>query len=323
MRSTIMCSLILVTLFATMAAWGQGIVWADVLNQLIVNPVGGAPAVGTIVTGGGRQPTVMELTDQGLIVITNGVLARYDAKTLEAKGTVDLLGPLPEAPQPPTALDDLQLYFQDYQLYTQELAKWRETPVMTTLGQYLLVVLGDQFYRIDSETMTIEVQASVEAEPADGADPLPPLTGVTPILSLHGTMLYVLRSNRVSAIEIKEGKVMAATTLPAEMVGGVAAVRPPAVGGGGVVVPPTTPVATPTTLVGTIVNHDDLEGGFYTVKLDNGDEYVLAGTALEKLLLTPNIEGKRVRLTGTTSNQPGIAQYGKGYFNLTAYQILG
>jgi hypothetical protein len=75
-------------------------------------------------------------------------------------------------------------------------------------------------------------------------------------------------------------------------------------------------------LAGTIVNHPDIEGGIWTVKLDNGDEYVLAGTELEKLLATPQVEGKRAILKGTMASGAGAAVYGKGTFNVISFQIL-
>lgn len=75
------------------------------------------------------------------------------------------------------------------------------------------------------------------------------------------------------------------------------------------------------TLVGT-VHHVDLEGGFWAFDERNGQKFVLAGDKLKELAATPNIEGARVRLTGTVNNNPGIAQYGNGSFTFTDFQVM-
>jgi hypothetical protein len=296
--------------FTALTAWGQP---------------APAPVAGTITTAGGRQPTVMLKTEQGMMVLTNGVLAKYDSKTLEEKGTVALLPELGPQPTRPAFMDQTTR-----QAYQDLLAEWnataalyRETPAMADLGQYVLIVMGDQFYRVDSETMKIEVQSSVVDTDAQAADQTATtaVTGGTPMLALNGTALYVLRGEEMSVIEIKEGKVLANATLPVEMTGPIGGTQPrqPNLGGGGR--PGQT--TTETSMIGTIVNHVDIEGGIWTVKLDTGDEYVLGGTALENLLMTDGIEGKRVQVTGTAVTGTDAAQYGKGTFSVKSFQIVG
>jgi hypothetical protein len=90
-------------------------------------------------------------------------------------------------------------------------------------------------------------------------------------------------------------------------------INPPA--RGGVDVPKTT------VLIGT-VHHLDLEGGFWAFDERNGQKYSLTGDKLKELIATPNIEGARVRITGTIGNNPGIAIYGNGSFNVLEFLLM-
>ncbi len=281
-------------------------------NPPAVDPIA-APVQPKVITvqPNNRKGAVLEITKQGIFVINNAQVVKYEKATLKELGKLDLLPPLPATP-PKLAAD--RTAFMKY-LSDQRL---RPTSAqVVSFDKEMLVLYLGQYYRIDTEKMEIMAQAVVIPQPAGIAFTLPTAT----IIANEKTVL-ILTDNEVVSLDRETGKEIVRNKLP----DGVAIVRPapvvinPNPGGGGY--NPPVPAATIVTKVGTVINKADVEGGIWTIKDDAGDEYILTGTKLEKLLGEDNIDGKKIRVTGPLTPPGGAHNYGKGSIEFTDYQIL-
>ena len=261
------------------------------------------------------QQTSMTLAPQGLFVLRNGILLKLDAKTLRKLGTVDLFGAMPER-QPGNA--------EAERLYYTEMVR-RLLPAAVVLNDTdLLAVVGEQYFRIDTASLTVKVNRPLGLPFALDAKHLRSwLVGVPPAPSLlvNEHTLYISQPDEVIACNIQDGAVQAHGPLPLEMQPlfqtlaklpngkqpkGQQALNDPQ----------------PMTVVGTLIQHEE-NGGFWVIKNDNAEEYVLGGDELPLLTATKNIADRRVRVTGTYSQRADVVQYGRGYLEITKYQVLG
>lgn len=302
-------TLICLVAFLTIGAWAQGAGGGNIIRDLLA-------AVDTTGAVAGASATAMEVTAKGVFVMRAGTVAKLDGKTLEQQGAIELLGPMPERPAGRDRAAQAR--------YQAETAKRRQPAAWLFTETDVIVVMANTFFRIDP--VKFEVKAKTDlADPNAVLDPnanpnVNFAAPAAPILKLAEKVLYILQDTKIAEVDIVEGKVLARGVLPAAMQ--PAPRRNP--GGLNPQPMPTDPAvpAADTAVVGMMVNHPELEGGFWTVRLDNADEYVLAGAQLEKLLAVANIEGKRVRLTGKVSTRAGLAMFGKGYFDVAAFQVL-
>lgn len=195
---------------------------------------------------GGRTPaTIMEMAPQGLFVLRGGILAKLDAKTLKEVAVVELFGAAPVRPTtqparnaPPTP---------EWTKYYAEMAKRNAAPALLAAEKNLLIVIGDQFFRIDAETGKVAAKASLTPAPVVPADPNQPqpqpqpATNAAPLLEMNGTTLIVLNGMNVTAVNIEDGKILATGKLPEKM-------APPQGGGRGGNQPANPPAAGPAVL---------------------------------------------------------------------------
>jgi hypothetical protein len=143
-----------------------------------------------------------------------------------------------------------------------------------------------------------------------------------PAVDVNDQTVYIARGNTLTALNLRDGKVLFEGKLPDNMTrnvpllprqqNGQAARQQPGIANQ----QPET-----TTVVGTM-RHVELEGGFWTIETRNGKKLVLGGDKLKELIATPNIDGAAVRLKGSVRTQAGIPQYGDGYFEVTAFEVL-
>lgn len=256
---------------------------------------------------------VIETTPNGLFVVYRGVVARYHATTLQPQGSVDLFEPVPQgaAPTPEKAL--VRPAEDDRQFRAQVAA-------MLPHGDALLIIIGNQFRRVNQKTLVIEAKSTLDPGKPTNPDPL--LTGalnpwLPAVVKLDGQALYVFRGPYLLLLNPTSGAITAQSTLPKTMYTTTVAIRQTQL-----LNDPNTTPAREVTYHG-VVHHVALEGGFWALKVENGDEYVIAGGPQAKALLaTPKLDGARVRVTGVVSQRAGSAMYGKGYLDVNTFQVL-
>ncbi|MHB9130214.1 MAG: hypothetical protein ACYDBB_03870 [Armatimonadota bacterium] len=255
---------------------------------------------------GANSAVTVEVTPFGLFVVSGGMLAKYDPVTVKPLGTLQLLEPLPDA----AAANKNNKALRDWR---QDLNRRLHPPVVLPQGEVLFIVTGDRFFRVNQQTLAIEMKAELFDGEA-GKEPALPL--LAPFFGkVNGQTLYLLRGSEVFALDTTTGKVLGRSPLPKEMLLQDAARLPEAVAqpekGRDIVV------------VGTLVNHAKLEKGCWSLKSDDGNEYVLTGDQANKLAVIPKAAGRRVRITGLFFPGPNIYQIGIGVIQVTKYEIVG
>lgn len=251
-------------------------------NVAIAQPIGiGMPQVAVVVEGPGQQPiflgggnfgpnasnSAMELTPNGLFVVANGLLVKFDPQTLTQQGEpVKLFEDVP-FPMMQQRLDrnmaqpQRMLVQQDVDVVQREqpaqpnppadqnqqdnlkaMQRWQHamqlhmaTPVIVKGENSLIVIVGDTFTRVNQKTMEVEAKTSL----ADPADPNPaPINPGAPALKLANGTLYLLSYPKLLAIDANTGKVLTRGTMPV-----------PVVFNQGLGVQPAPPVAVPDGIV--------------------------------------------------------------------------
>ncbi len=264
-------------------------------------------------------------------LLSNGVLAQYDGIATEPLHQLQLYGVLPAQPAADAPLADRLEY-------SQNVVKRLAVATVLLQDDNLVVVTNSSVFCVDP--LTLKLKSTTNITPVDQPQKQnlrlqqSALT-TAPTTQVIGHVAYVMQgTDRLIVVDLLAGKVLGRSKLPATMTptllndlfanemnqggnmwpgGGGGRVQPPAVGG--------VDVPKATTLIGT-VHHMNLEGGFWAFDDRNGQKYVLAGDKLKDLLATPNIDGARVRITGSITNTPGIAQYGNGSFSVTEFQVM-
>lgn len=284
-----------------------------------------------------NQQVTMKVLPQGLFVLRGGVLAKFDATNLQEQGVLELFGP---APAP---IDMRNATPEERQRAMQDRTKRMQQAEVLPMGADLLVVIGEQFFRIKLADLTIKVQSELVVPDA----PQPPAQGrqfggfaMPTTLELKDNTLYVLRGADLLTVDVETGKVVATGKLPVQMVppqpqGNPGGMRDqnnqnnrngrnqPAAGAQrGAAAAPRGEFdeGARMVVVGTL-EHQELEGGFWTLKTELG-VFVLEGAKLNELVKTPDATKKRVRVNGTYANHPGIAQFGKGYLTVEKFELL-
>ncbi len=274
------------------------------------------------------ERTLMVQSPTAVYVYRNGILAKYDAKTLTAQGTIDLLANDQE--NMPAALADKRMKAADNNAKLQQLK--RMVPAAIILRDTdLLLVCGETYARIGLEPFKLLAGASLAPPDDAGGDPIKQLTraverlttvGIEPVLSVREGTLYAARGLTLAAINIEDGKVLALVNLPPEM-------RPQAdmaAGGKAARAGKNAPANPPrdASVVGIVARHNENGNLYWTIKDDKGLEYVLTGKPLLALMGTDNILGARVRINGTaTDRADDDPQFAAGDLEITDFQVLG
>lgn len=163
-------------------------------------PNGGGPGMrgmgpmGGPMMPGGPNRVVMQFSEGNLYVLQGGELVKYDGATLKEKGTALIADTTTAAPtgrnangqQPPAGAGPAAFLISD---------------------DNILLIAGNTFYRIDSDTMKIEKQSALSTPDADaGQGGMRRPTG-PPQLELGGKTLFVVTGNRLYSIDTAAGKV--------------------------------------------------------------------------------------------------------------------
>ncbi len=254
------------------------------------------------------QPPLMVTTPAEVFVARQGMLAKYDARTLEPLGVVELFGPLPaadHADHPLARLDWLR----------------RSVPgAMLAEDEELLIVIGEHYFRVNRATLAVQARASLFQ--AQALAPAERLLAVLapPVLALQEETLYVTRGNQLMAVNRRDGAVRAVGALPDLQ----PAKAPVARAARGKAKPRGKNAGVPArevVVIGTLLRHADNAGDCWALHADEGGEYPLSGDVLDRLLADPKAAGARMRISGLLT-PPGPGDFGKGELEIVKYEIL-
>lgn len=197
MRSILVGSIVVVALLAA------GFV-TSVLAQ------GGPPPDG--MRGPHPPAVIMKAGTTGLFVLAGPNLVKYDPKTLAQTGVYTLPAP--------TASGDSNNQHPPMPPHIVMLVA-----TIDGLGENVLLIAGDQFLRIDGATLQVKAKGTLPkvempAPPQggqggpDGMRPPMGAMGAPPMPELKGSMLYIQRMDQIFAINVTDGSITGAATLP-------------------------------------------------------------------------------------------------------------
>ena len=161
---------------------------------------------------GARSNTLLVNTDEGLFVMRSGVIAKFDVETLQVKHEYPLFGAMPQPPADRTDRAAMTAYNTDIQR--------RNAPaVMLAVKESLLVLIGDNFARINQKTFEIEATGTLAAAdaPAAPGGVMAFLGEPAPTTLLEDDILYIVRQREMISLDITNGTVLARMALPADM----------------------------------------------------------------------------------------------------------
>ena len=162
---------------------------------------------------GMQQEALMEVTPQGVFVLRAGILAKFDPQTLTPQGTLELFAPVPAQPtmpQNPTAQD--RQVMRDWMMAMMP----RMAPAIMLLnGDMLLIVQGNNFFRVNQQTLKLEAAQTALAKP-DANNPRQMMMA-KPELRLVDNTLYILMDDQLVSVNIGDGAVLSRGVLPKEM----------------------------------------------------------------------------------------------------------
>ncbi|MHB0939025.1 MAG: hypothetical protein ACYDCO_24720 [Armatimonadota bacterium] len=162
--------------------------------------------------GGGMQAsgdTLMVTTPKGLFVLRNGVLGKFDPATLKPLQTMALYGELPA--QPANNADR-----EAWRVYNAEIQKRMAPPLLLEKDSSLIIVIGDDFARIDQETLefqTLDLRGPNAPAPAGGRG----FRQDAPDYLLVKDTLYLMKGTEILSVDIANVKVLARGPLPKEL----------------------------------------------------------------------------------------------------------
>jgi hypothetical protein len=215
-------------------------------------------------------------------------------------------------------------------------------------GEDLLLLIGDQFIRVEGETLEVKYHVAAASEQNLPPDPFAQVIElmVKPELlrDPNGPLLYIFRSRLITVMNVETGQMVAEKPVPGQFIARLTNVLqqnepvaknppPPAAEQNPVVkklpvasAPPAGQGATTLrayTVVGTVMKHPDGGQTFWTLKTDNGMEAILIGEQMVPLKKTPNIEGSRVRITGLfTAPTADTPKFASGNLEVLACEVL-
>jgi len=170
---------------------------------------------------------LMVTTGDSLFVIRNGMMVKYDIKTLKAEPTVELLAPIAIPANNMVAREDVQKISADYQV--------RMVPAaVRTTDKEILLIWAKRFYRID--IISGKVLTNVELI-TDTKISLSWSGSIAPVLEEKEGILYIFMKSAIWAVNTADGKVISTTRFNLRDI--------PATTGVGIPVAPPPPVPAP------------------------------------------------------------------------------
>ncbi len=180
----------------------------------------------------------MIVTKFGAFIITDGLLVKFDAKTLKPLGTFRLLaaptpqdmgnymlplkgpkGEVANAPVPGVAMPAApaaQVF--DWDKYSKDNQRFTTKPVMIVDDADLIIIIYDQFTRIGMDKLDILAATDIIANKnADGTAAEVNFFGEVPGIKLCDNILYINRGGIIMSVSPANGKVLGQVKFPTEL----------------------------------------------------------------------------------------------------------
>jgi len=256
------------------------------------------------------QPAQVTPAAQALYVYRHGTLAKYDPNMQLVKA-VELFGPMPgPAGAVPTEPEKQKLFL--------ETLKRIVPAAITVQRERIIISVGDQFFVLDAETLEKKVDANIagDLQPLQQLERLPSLLQ-PPALTVGEKSVMLSRGNKLTIISLADGKVQKTVELPPSMnLNPFQPGKPIAAG--------DKPAPRDITVVGAIVRHPEItDWQCWTVRDDEGAEYVLTGEQAKTIAAKGNPEGQRFRITGTLITEwAALPKFAKGLLTVKTAQAL-
>ncbi|MHB9133210.1 MAG: hypothetical protein ACYDBB_19240 [Armatimonadota bacterium] len=267
-----------------------------------------------------EQKTLMVRTDNGLFVLRTGVLAKYQPDVLNQPQIKELF-PAPMAMPVGDNPDEAKV-----REWAMDVGKRLVPAVIVPVGHELVIIIGEWFFRIDSETLEVKIAKQLLPK-----NPLPEwvrlqslIAPPSAVVSPKEPVLYLSRGQQLLAVNINTGELLSGGVLPEKMqperlLAGLYG-RQPDGGRGGGNPPGRAAQGAPISVVGTVTHRTNPDS--WGITDDEGNAYLLAGDQLEKLKGTAEIVGRRVRVNGrllpATEGQPA----GVKRVEITNFEVL-
>ncbi|MCE5313533.1 MAG: hypothetical protein ABFD49_02015 [Armatimonadota bacterium] len=207
-------TLIIVGILAT-AGFAQGVPGQFQMGmQQGMQPMAGPDRPGGQQPGpGGHSQAAVKCSETGVFALDGGALTKFETGTLKELGKLDLLGKI-ETSKPDACGPDMN---------RPGPIPERGIMLFAKNGADIIVILGDQFFRIDAATFKIVTHATIAKPERPAHSPGAPGArdmGVTPRPSvdfpeLQGRTLYMTQADGILAIDIDTGKVTGQAALHA------------------------------------------------------------------------------------------------------------
>ena len=250
------------------------------------------------------QPALVATNAQGIFVLRNGVLAKYDPATMQQQKVVELFGAMPAG----DAAADKQKMLIEYMKRVVPAA------MLAPAKGDLIISIGDEFFRINPDTLEKVVDVNLA-----GDQQLPqlltrfPELSQSPALQVMDKSVLLSRGNKLTRVSLADGKVLADIALPDQM-----NLNPfPQAGKAG-----APAAAGDLTVTGTVSYHQEYNDYGWAVKDDKNQEYLLYGEQAKALAGVANILGQRVTVSGALYLKPGLPDTIKGIILVKNYKQL-
>lgn len=162
------------------------------------------------------RESIIKVTPNGLFLLSRGILAKYDAKTLAPQGVLKLIDmPAQPARAAGWIAPDAAAMEANRQWSAARQAAMA-IPVVLETPDDLLIVQGDRFFRVSQVLFAVEAKADLAEKPAAGVVYYNN-SAVAPLVTLADTTLYVVRNTTVWSVDTATGEVLGKADLPKEM----------------------------------------------------------------------------------------------------------
>lgn len=277
-----------------------------------------------------QMPAITKNSPQGFFALRHGILVKYDAQTLKEQSTLELLGPLGEWNK-------------------ERLSNWDDAIIMLlgrvrhmmpgnllVDGKDLIILLGGQYLRVDSEKMQIKCAVQLldpdplldiarSMQQAEGMAMNAAKLFIPMQAEVDGKVVHITHGSELYIVNAEDGKLLARNSLSAKLNEDLIPMpNIPIPGMGGGKPEAATPEDDkPFTIIGVITKHPEAGDGVWTIKEGNGAEYVLLNGQGARQGSVPRIEGVRVLVRGTyRAEAKDMPKFGKGYLEVVGFLLL-
>lgn len=279
-----------------------------------------------------NPPTAMEATADGLFVYRNGVLALFTNGKDTPERIFELFEKMPDVPKFDGTLEEKRAYMEAMAI--------RLAPMVMIIDDKKVILASDtQLFAVDLATFKLISKVPLPAPIVDQAGVnIAMLAGrgivnnqTPPAIQVTDNLVYLLRGNMMTTVDIQEGKLLGNKPLPINMTpvqvplnDWIRLLRdeqprdfpaPP---------PGEKPnqkpdAANQVTLIGVIRHTEHNNKDIWILEIENGTRYLLDGAKVPELAKQANIEGARIRASGKITT---IGKNEVKSFNIAEYQLL-